>query len=61
MNALKYLSNKTVCPYCKEDLTKDEYEVYCSHCGLVLFDFTPPTPSELNFIIDLITDIPQEL
>lgn len=59
MNALKYLpnKNKNECPYCKSKLKKDNYEIYCSYCGLVLFDFTPPTLAEIDYIIRLINNI----
>ena len=54
MNALKYLSNKKECPLCKGSLKKDKYDIYCSCCGLVLFDFTPTSARELDFIMDLV-------
>ena len=54
MNALKYLSNKKECPLCKGSLKQDKYDVYCSCCGLVVFDCTPPSANELDFILDLV-------
>lgn len=55
MNVLKYLTNKNECPLCKGNLKQDKYDVYCSHCGLVVFDYTPPSAKEIDFIMNLLS------
>lgn len=52
MDYLKYLQNKHYCPICNHQLINDfrTDEIYCSYCGLVLFDYTPISSQQLNFI-----------
>ena len=58
MNALKYFKNKKDCPLCKAPLKHDKssFEVYCSHCGLVVRDFDPNNSDQLNIIFYLMEE-----
>ena len=55
MNVLKYFNNKHECPLCKGSLKKERYDIYCSNCGLVVFDYTPPSAKEMDFILALLS------
>ena len=54
MNMLKYFPNKSECPLCKGSLKKDRYDIYCSCCGLIVFDFDIATLKELDFLFSLV-------
>ena len=48
MNTIKYLKNKNRCPICNSRLIKNNGEIYCSHCGLLVLDFYPVTSEAID-------------